>query len=414
MKNIIPKSIRIQSIRRSPASGRGAAGLPPAGGTAWRRVVLPLICLTAALLAQPCVATPFAWEYTASLHDARLGHTATLLSDGRVLVAGGGGSTGLLASAELYDPATQTWTLTGSLNTARSAHTATLLANGKVLVAGGFDSSGALASAELYDPMTGAWSTTGSLSTGRVRHTATLLLNGTVLVAGGNDLSLLPYSELYDPSLGSWHIAGNFRRYSHTATLLENGNVLVAGGKVPSVWLNSTKLFDPATNLWTLTGRLNTERDGHTATLLPGGKVLVAGGFRHPGFSLRRAELYDPATGMWVDTRRLKASREQHTATLLADGTVLVAGGQYLDGSYLTLASAELYYPASEHWTFTGSLNTGRYNHTATLLANGQVLVTGGTFGGYPYPALASSELYDPGTPATNMSGSGSVANQGK
>ena len=111
-------------------------------------------------------------------------HTATLLPNGKVLVAGGYNS-GYLTSAELYDPASGSWSATGSLNTARQAHTATLLPNGKVLVAGGDNGSGYLTSAELYDPASGSWSATGSLNTARYFHTATLLPNGKVLVAGG-------------------------------------------------------------------------------------------------------------------------------------------------------------------------------------------------------------------------------------
>ena len=106
-------------------------------------------------------------------------HTATLLANGKVLVAGGGDN---LATAELYDPATGTWTFTGSLNAGRGAHTAALLSDGKVLVAGGGDN---LATAELYDPATGTWTFTGSLNAGRYLHTSTLLTNGRVLIAGG-------------------------------------------------------------------------------------------------------------------------------------------------------------------------------------------------------------------------------------
>ncbi len=133
------------------------------------------------------------------------------------------------------DPASGTWTLTGSLNTARYLHTATLLPNGMVLVAGGLDSNlNALDSAELYDPASGTWTLTGSLNTARVAHTATLLPNGMVLVAGGFDTSLnaLDSAELYDPASGTWTVTGslNTARYYHTATLLSNGMVLVAGG----------------------------------------------------------------------------------------------------------------------------------------------------------------------------------------
>ena len=179
------------------------------------------------------------WRATADLNIARGNHTATLLQNGMVLVAGGNDSSGnASASAELYDPASGTWAVTGSLNTARSNHTATLLQNGMVLVAGREDSSGnASASAELYDPASGTWTVTGSLNTERFVHTATLLQNGMVLVAGGLrqcDIftCVLRSAELYDPAAGTWIAAGSLsqERYAHTAILLQNGNVLVAGG----------------------------------------------------------------------------------------------------------------------------------------------------------------------------------------
>ena len=132
-------------------------------------------------------------------------------------------------------PASETWTLTGSLHTARYLHTATLLPNGMVLVAGGLGSNlNALSSAELYDPASGTWTVTGSLNTSRVAHTATLLPNGMVLVAGGFDTNLnaIPSAELYDPASGTWTVTGSLTRarYYHTATLLPNGMVVVAGG----------------------------------------------------------------------------------------------------------------------------------------------------------------------------------------
>ena len=140
---------------------------------------------------------------------ARYDHTATLLPNGQVLVAGGFGGN-YLASAELYDPATGLWTATGSMAAARFCHTVTLLPNGQVLVAGGFnDASGALASAELYDPATGLWTATGSMATKRDGHTATLLPNGQVLVAGGYNGVFLASAELYDPATGLWTATGH-------------------------------------------------------------------------------------------------------------------------------------------------------------------------------------------------------------
>jgi hypothetical protein len=201
-----------------------------------RRIAFPLLFLSAGLLlVQPCTAAPFAFEETGGLANARYEHTATLLPNGNVLVAGGSGRSGAFTSAELYNPALGTWAATGSLLTARFRHTATLLPNGKVLVAGGRDSGfNALASAELYDPASGAWTATGSLVTARDYHTATLLPNGKVLVAGGQDsgFNALASAELYDPASGTWAETGSLvtARVSHRATLLPNGKVFVAGG----------------------------------------------------------------------------------------------------------------------------------------------------------------------------------------
>jgi hypothetical protein len=329
------------------------------------------------------------WRLTHRLNVRRAYHTATLLENGMVLVAGGQGGNSTptaLASAELYDPASETWIVTGRLNTARASHTATLLQNGMALVAGGFGTnSHILASAELYDPASGTWTATGRLNTERYLHTATLLQNGMVLVAGGvpRRFTVLASAELYDPASGTWTARGrlNTARRDHTATLLQNGMVLVAGGaeNPPAERVDvaaSAELYDPASGTWTATGNLNTGRVSHTATLLQNGMVLVAGGIDSSFNILASAELYDPASGTWAATGSLNTARLSHTATLLPDGVVLVAGGD--DSNDDASASAELYDPASETWTPTGSLNTARDVHTATLLQNGTVLVAGG------------------------------------
>ncbi len=359
-----------------------------------------LIFLGAGLvLVQPCAVASGGFEATGSLDTARGFHTATLLPNGMVLVAGGSdGSGAVSASAELYDPALGTWTATGSLNTARYLHTATLLPNGMVLVAGGF-ASGSIISAELYDPALGTWSATGSLNTARYSHTATLLPNGMVLVAGGID-SISGNSasaELYDPALGTWTATGSLDtgRDAHTATLLPNGMVLVAGG-FASGSIISAELYDPALGTWTATGSLNTARYSHTATLLPNGMVLVAGGPDGSGTVSASAELYDPALGTWTATGSLNTARFVHTATLLPNGMVLVAGG-FLSGAVAS-ASAELYDPALGSWSATGGLNTARYRHTATLLPNGMVLVAGGIESGGV--VSASAELYASASPS--------------
>ena len=339
-------------------------------------------------------ATVAAWTTTGKMIEARSGHTATLLPDGRVLVAAGGG-TGLLASAELYDPVSGSWTTTGSLNGVRILHTATLLPDGRVLVAGGADTIGetsvnALASAELYDPSTGTWTTTGNMARARARHTATLLPNGQVLVVGGSSngsgTDSLASAELYSPTSGTWTATGNMieARSGHTATLLPDGRVLVAGGNSSSgPQLASAELYDPATGSWTATGKMVVDRSGHTATLLPDGRVLVLGGSSAPPTPspTATAELYDSRTGSWTPAESMNGDHYGGTATLLDDGSVLVAGG----GS----GGEELYDPK------TGSWQEASTDHTATLLTDGKVLVAGGRNPGGP---LATAELYDPGS----------------
>jgi hypothetical protein len=375
------------------------AVLRPASLILARRIAFPLVLLGGGLgLIQPC-AGQSGWTATGSLGTRRYVHTATLLPNGKVLVTAGYSSSGDLASAELYDPATGTWTATGSLGTARGLHTATLLLNGKVLVAGGVGNSGDLASAELYDPASGTWTATGSLNTARDSHTATLLPDGNVLVAGGlNSPGDLVSAELYDPASGTWTATGSLgtARRDHTATLLRDGKVLVAGGLDSSNFpTRSAELYNPASGTWTGTGSLNTARAyGGTATLLPSGKVLVAGGSIVSEI-LAGAELYDPLSGSWGATRSLGTGRYEHTATLLPDGKVLVAGG-FGTSIPRPLASAELYVPVSGTWSATGSLRTARQFHTATLLPNGNVLVAGGIGSSSD---LASAELYVPPPP---------------
>ena len=350
-------------------------------------------------LSYPVMIDP-SWRATGNLGTARAFHTATLLQSGKVLVAGGQGTSGFLNSAELHDPATGRWTATGSLATARNFHTATLLPNGKVLVAGGQNGGGSLISAELYDPATGRWSaTTSSLGTARVNHTATLLPSGKVLVVGGQAIGGAPLSsaELYDPTTGLWTATvGTLgeARVSHTATLLPSGKVLVAGGQgIGGALLSSAELYDSASGTWTATFNLGTGRSFHTATLLPSGQVLVAGGLDSSGV-LSSAELYDPVAGSWSSTGPFGTARDFHTATLLPSGQVLVVGGTS-DGIN-GLSSAELYDPASGTWTATDSFSTARFVHTATLLPSGKVLVAAGqNSSGY----LSSAQLYDPSDP---------------
>ena len=278
--------------------------------------------------------------------------------------------------------------------------TATLLADGKVLVAGGItlkNGDRVPASAQLYDPTSHSWTTTGALIEARQNFTATRLPDGKVLAAGGYPNNIAS-AELYDPSSGAWSATGGLTtgRDSQTATLLANGKVLVVGGTDSTVSvghaLASAELYDPVSGKWTPAGNMLEARIYDTATLLANGKVLVVGGSSAGtlGKALASSELYDPASGTWTATGNMTAGRTGHTATLLADGKVLVAGGHNDTG---LVALAELYDPASGTWTATGPMKEPRNGHTATLLPSGKVLVAGGSAG---QDALASAELYDP------------------
>src|SRR6266481_3151950 len=222
---------------------------------------------------------------------------------------------------------------TGSLNEARDSHTATLLTDGRVLIVGGQDSFGfALASAELFNSTSGIFTNTGSLNTARKFHTATLLDNGTVLVTGGIDdrFNTSSSAELYNPVTGTFTATSNLGkpRFPHTATVLNNGMALIVGGSSPGVAaLASAELYDPVHGTFTATGNPNVARASHTATLLDNGMVLIAGGFDNNAKDLTSAELYDPSTGTFATRGSLNTGRNTHTAALLNNGQVLIAGG---------------------------------------------------------------------------------------
>lgn len=302
------------------------------------------------------------WTATGSMTRPRAQHTATLLADGRVLVTGGmcdgryttgcppdEDPTGAMAAAEIYDPGTGKWTPTGDMTTQRFYHTATLLDDGKVLVAGTEHAPDSiLASSELFDPAKGKWTATGDMTTGRTQQMATLLPDGRVLIAGGVGLVSptshggLTSAELYDPRSGKWKATGSMAasRGMDPLIVLADGRVLKTGADdAPDP--GACELYDPSTGTWSPTGSMLAARGILTSTLLSDGRVLIVAGF---AVDVASAELYDPATGTWSDAGSFGHSTFEHAATLLRNGKVLVTGGLL---EHDVASAAELYDPAS-------------------------------------------------------------------
>jgi hypothetical protein len=348
---------------------------------------------------------------TGSMNTPRGGHTATLLANGKVLVAGGysyGFPSQVTSSAELYDPVARTFEQTGSMNLPRAYHTATLLADGKVLIAGGNGGSQNLQSAELYDPSTGRFALTGVMALVEGWHAAILLGDGKVLMSGCTYPCNSAAAEIYDPETGRFAPGGSPGAGGDAAALLADGRVLITGGCPADLRGTKAQLFDPATGAFSYTGLGTNGCDEiSTATLLTDGRVLLVGNDENDGVPAD-AEVYDSAAGAFTNLGHTARPHEFSAATLIPDGTVLITGGQLPGGS--GDPGAELYLPAAGDFAPAGYMNQWRHSHTSTLLPDGTVLIAGG-YSTWPGPANTSAEIFRPsvleGTPVLlSLSGS--------
>jgi Tol biopolymer transport system component len=371
----------------------------------------------------PELAPGFSWTGSMAPPEGDYGvETAALLQDGRVLVI-----RACDPVAQLYDPQNRTFSPTGSLTVARSFGTATLLQDGRVLIAGGSDcseTSGVLGSAEVYDPGTGLFTATGSMGITRQAHAAALLSDGRVLVAGGitgdvagttdgitvgsvsirlaaTGANVVKSAELYDPSTGTFSPTGSMidSRHQFTATPLLDGRVLVLGGGGEAYSARrSAEVYDPSSGTFARTGSMAKPRWLYTATLLADGRVLIAGGRSPNDQTLAAAEVYNPGHGTFSTVGPMADSRQQHTATLLEDGRVLIAGGYTQDASnWNVLSATEIYDPGTGQFSSTGSMGEARWSAVSALLNDGGVLIAGGTgIGIEDLVQLDSAVLYQP------------------
>jgi Kelch motif/Galactose oxidase, central domain len=328
----------------------------------------------------------------APMLEPRSGHSATLLPDGRVLIAGGmRRNQDFYRSAELYDPGSGAFKPTGQMHIGRVGQAAVLLRSGKVLIAGGWIGHGATDSAELYDPSTGTFKVIANMTTNRGRPTATQLADGDVLIAGGGQhdspggtatAEIFRAGTLRFEQVGPMHVG----RVGHTATLLNDGMVLIAGGRGSEGVTATAEIYDPASGQFTLTGSMHTARYKHIAGLLPDGRVLIAGGSDERDWrgNLATAEIYDPRTRQFAAAPPLNDPRFKlpDEAVRLSSGQLLIAGGS---------RSTEIYDPREGKFLLaSGQLSDSWHFMSETLLKDGRVLLAGG----YPDSDQATSQTW--------------------
>lgn len=333
---------------------------------------------------------------TGMMPTAHVYHGAAVLTNGKVLVAGGLSAVGVFSSAaQIYDPVANTWTSVASMAKTRLSPALVALPNSRAMAISGFDGTSESATTEIYDVATGTWTAGPSLPISYFACRGITLQDNRVMVVGQeNGVAGSMEVAIFNPTNMMWTLAApmSTRRVDPTITLLSNGRVLVAGGApdIVNAELKSAEIYNPATSTWTTITPMSTARMAHTATLLPNGKVLVAGGTR----GIASAEIYDPATNLWTPAGSMSLPRGYATATLLPSGQVLVAGGE---NKAVATNTADLFDPTAGTWTATVAMVGSRALHTASLVGS-QVLVAGGTTHGELNSlddSLATAEVFN-------------------
>ena len=329
--------------------------------------------------------------FVTNMKNSRQRHVATVLLNGKLLVTGGTDEFGTSPLAEIYDPLTNIWTPLTAMRYARTLHSATLLPNGKVLVAGGEDSSGRMRRVEIFDPDTYSWETGPDLLTIRGGHTSTLLKDGNILLVGGIAANPTNSVELLDSTTGEWTTIDSMlqKRAFHTATLLNDNRVLVIGGALlnDASGINTAEIYNPVDNSWSSAGKMKIGRSFHTATLISDNRVLVVGGHKNQKF----AEIYDPSLNSWTTVGMMEIARRNHTANLMPNGDVLITGGS--NSEEIPVKDAEIFEVESGIFKPAGNMDLSRQNHTSTLLVNGKIIIVGG---GGTDRVLNTTEFFDP------------------
>jgi len=328
------------------------------------------------------------WIPTSPLLQGHSGHVAVKLGNGDVLIIGGDGS----KDCQIYDHETETWAFTDSLNIGRQDFTAVLLEDGRVMViGGGVPYNLGHGTCELYDTTTHTWAMTDTLNTTRGYARAVVLNDGRVLVTGGLDImTLISACEIYDPTTETWTPTSqpSEPQWGHDLCLLDNGRVLSVGGfRDFGMNMAGCHIFDPVTETWTATNPLNYRRWKLTAVRLITDDVLVVGGQNASFVNIPQCEVYNVSAGTWtVTSNNINPGRIGHTCTKLQNPDPRV----WLIGGESALSDCEFFHAYAGLWEDTDALIPGREDHSATLLDNGNILVTGGT------PNTTDCQIFDP------------------